>query len=77
MDDLQRIYEKFENINEFAGYKPEKIYAWEYLPKFIEMGLSDEVLDLINEYQTASIEAAYLDGMRFGMKFFMECVMNG
>ena len=77
MDNLQRIYERFDDINDFAGYKPEKIYGWEYLQKFDELGVDDNLLDLINAFQSDSTEAAYLDGVRFGMRFFLESVMNG
>ena len=77
MDNLQRIYERFEDINDFAGNKERKHYGREYLQKFEEIGLDDNLMDLINAFQSDSTEAAYLDGMRFGMRFFMECVMNG
>ena len=76
MDNLQRIYEKFDDINDFAGYKPGKKYGAEYIPRFEELGLDDRLMDLINAFQVDSIEAAYLDGVRFGMKFLMECVMQ-
>ena len=61
MDNLQRIYERFEDINDFAGYKPEKTYGWEYLQKFDELGVDDNLMDLINAFQSDSTEAAYLD----------------
>ena len=76
MDNLQRIYERFDDINDFAGYKPEKVYGWEYLQKFDELGVDDELMDMINAFQSESAEAAYLDGMRFGMKFILECLIN-
>ena len=70
MDNLQRIYERFEDINDFAGYKPEKAYyGWEYLQKFDELGVDDNLMDLINAFQSDSTGAAYLDGVRFGMRF--------
>ena len=77
MDNLQRIYERFEDINDFAGYGQRKAYGREYVPKFEELGLDDGLMDLINAFQSDSTGAAYLDGVRFGMRFFMECVMNG
>lgn len=77
MDNLQRIYERFEDISDFAGYKPKRSYGREHLEKFEELGLEDSLMDLINAFQSDSTEAAYLDGVRFGMKFFMECMMNG
>ena len=76
MDNLQRIYERFEDINDFTGYEPKKKYGREYVKKFEELGVQDELLDMINAFQSDSSEAAFLDGMRFGMRFFMECIMN-
>ena len=76
MDNLQRFYERFEDLNDFAGYKTEKVYGWEYLQKFDELGVDDKLMDLINAFQSNSVTEAYLDGVRFGMKFFMECLMN-
>ena len=76
MDNLQRIYERFEDINDFAGYKTKKTYGLEHLKKFDELGLDDNLMDLINAFQSDSTEEAYLDGVRFGMRFFIECVMN-
>ena len=76
MDNLQRIYERFEDINDFAGYKKKKTYGWEHLQKFEELELDDNLMDLINAFQSDSTEEAYLDGVRFGMRFFIECVMN-
>lgn len=75
MDNLRRIYERFDGINEFAGYNPEKVYAWEYLQKFDELGIDDKLMDLINAYQSDSTKEAFFDGFKFGMRFFMECMM--
>ena len=77
MDNLQRIYERFEDINDFAGRKTKKAYGREHLEKFEELGLDDNLMDLINAFQSDSTGAAYLDGVRFGMRFVLECVMNG
>lgn len=47
------------------------------MKKFEELGLDDSLMDLIIAFQADPTEAAYLDSVRFGMKFFVECVMNG
>ncbi len=44
--------------------------------KFDELGVDGNLMDLINAFQSDSTGAAYLDGVRFGMRFFLECVMN-
>ena len=46
-------------------------------PKRTRWLLAQPIADLINAFQSDSTEAAYLDGVRFGMRFFLECVING
>ena len=76
MDNLQRIAERFEDSSDFAGCKPKKRYGQEYQQKFEELGIKDDMMDPASAFQSDSTEAAFLDGMGFGMKFFMECMMN-
>lgn len=77
MDNLQRIYERFEGINDFAGYVPKRRYGGKHLEELEELGLDDGLMDRISVFQGDSVEEAYLDGVRFGMKFILECLMNG
>ena len=73
---MQRIYEGGEDSSGFAGCKPKKRYGQEYQQKFEELGIKDDMMDPASAFQSDSTEAAFLDGMGFGMKFFMECMMN-
>ena len=75
-DDVQRIYEKFDDLNDFAGFSPKRNYGREYLKEFERQGLDDDMLDKINALRTDATEAACLDGFRFGMRFLVQGVMK-
>ena len=75
-DDVQRIYEKFDDLNDFAGYTTKRDYGREYLEAFEEQGMDDDLLDQVNALRSDTTEAAFLDGFRFGMCFLMQGVMK-
>ena len=75
-DDVQRIYEKFDDLNDFAGYTTKRDYGREYLKEFEEQGMDDDMLDKINALRTDATEAAFLDGFRFGLRFLVQGVMK-
>ena len=76
MDDLQRIYKRFTDTGDFAGCDSKKKYGQEYRQKIQELEVGAELMNEINAFQRDSVEEAFLDGVRFGMKFLMECMLN-
>ncbi len=75
MDSLERIFEKFEDVNEFAGFAPKKEYRADTKEEIREKVGSGDTMDLILYYQHCSTEEAFLDGFRFGMKFLVENIL--
>lgn len=75
MDDIRRIYERFRDINDFAGLNPGRSYGWEVQEKMEDFEIDEKLMSLINEYLNVSVNEAFYDGFRFGMKFLMECVI--
>lgn len=75
MDSLERIFEKFEDVNEFAGFAPKKEYRADTKEEIREKVGSGDTMDLILYYQHCSTEEAFLDGFRFGMKFLIENIL--
>ena len=81
MKNLNRIYHKFEDANEFTGSDRQKRYgrnAYRKLEAYCQASYgdrSDELLDLINGCRASAIDEAFLDGLRFGVKLLVECIL--
>ena len=76
MDSLERIFAKFEDVNEFAGFAPEKEYRADTKEEIREKVGNGDTMDLILYYQHCSTKEAFLDGFRSGMKFLIEIIMQ-
>ena len=75
MNDLERIFERFDGLNDFAGFGTRREYEterWEMIREKVGKG---DLMDLIMEYQLFSTDAAFLDGFRYGMKFLIENIL--
>ena len=76
MDDLKRMFQRFEGMNDFAGFVPRKEYAAEAREEVRKKVTDGEVMDMILYYQCCSVDAAFLDGFRYGMKFLIENILQ-
>ena len=75
MNDLERIFERFDDLNDFAGFGEKREYEAERRELIRERVGKGDLMDLIMEYQFYSVDAAFLDGFRYGMKFLIENIM--
>lgn len=73
MDNLKRIFDKFEDLNDFAGFKESRKYAEDILLSLEDKEIDGETMDIIRYYQGKTADEAFLDGFRFGIKMLMEC----
>ena len=73
MDNLKRIFNKFEDLNDFAGYRQRKKYAEDILLTLEDKELDEETMDIIRYYQGKTADEAFIDGFRFGVKMLVEC----
>ena len=75
MNDLERIFERFDGLNDFAGFGEKRDYEAERREMIRERVGKGDLMDLIMEYQFYSVDAAFLDGFRYGMKFLIENIL--
>ena len=75
MRDLERIFSRFDDLNDFAAFEPKKEYEKEKREMIREKVGRGELMDLILDYQGFSVDAAFLDGFRYGMKFLIENIL--
>lgn len=75
MNDLERIFGRFDDLNDFAGFGTKREYETERREMIREKVGKGDLMDLIMEYQFFSTDAAFLDGFRYGMKFLIENIL--
>lgn len=73
MDNLKRIFSRFKDLNDFAGFTEKKKYAEDILLSLEDKGIDEETMDIIRYYQGKTADEAFIDGFRFGIKMLMEC----
>lgn len=74
MDDLKRIFNRFEDLHEFAGFGYKKAYGKEAREALNGCGIDADTMDKILYYQGISTDEAFLDGFKFGIKLLVECL---
>ena len=72
MKQIERIYQNFEGIDHFKGQEKLHEYAKIEHQKVMDRCKDEELLDIIHNWQSTSVEEAFLDGLQFGMKILLE-----
>lgn len=78
---IERIYQKFEDVNDFTGSDRRKKYGQdEYRELETYCGRNypdsmDELLDQINACLASAVDGAFQDGFCFGIKLLIECII--